>query len=396
MRNYFLFFITIFFAHISFAQRLIYDENIPVEKLRLVLEQTQGGKISDMLTDLEYIPLQGGKNDLVNYISDVVIHEGKIGIVTANEGHFFLYNADGAFIKKITKIDGFKSPYNDAKRAFFSIQKEDGHFILEHGEFKARVDLNGNLIDTLTKSNQNVKDDGFGQYVSDEISIGAAKYKFYNIYQSEKRKKQDILQYNDSVILKYNVLDTIRQYITASNLSKMYNGRAYLTTGYNTKVFELDSAGINKIYELILPLRNTFDLNKAISAGLNSDDYMKIHNYFNQNNMVVYALNNVFPYKDYLIFRTQRFHKPMWIAYNLKTKETYGLDNIIPDASNDYLNFLDVNELFADGDFLYSFIFPHHILAAKEKSKLEGHMMRKEYADLGKYNNPILVRFKLK
>src|SRR5690606_39631880 len=86
----------------------------------------------------------------------------------------------------------------------------------------------------------------------------------------------------------------------------------------------------------------------------------------------------------------------MLLAYNLKTKQTYGLDNILRDASNDYLNFLDVNELFADGDYLYSFIFPHHVLSAKEKSKLEGHTMRKEYANLGKYNNPIIVRFKLK
>jgi len=396
MRAYSLLITLFLIINLCQAQRLIYDDKIPVEKLRVVLEQTQGGKVSEMLTDLEYIPLQGGKNDLINYISDVVIHEGRIGIVTSNEGYFFLYNADGSFIKKITKIDGFKSPYDGAKQAFFSIQKGEGHFILEHGEFKARVDLMGNLIDTMTRSNQNVKDDGFGQYVQGQINIGDADYKFYGVYQSEKRKKQDILLYNDSVILKYNVSDSIRQFMASSDLSKVYKGKAYLTAGYNTKVFELDSFGINKIYELVLPLRNTFDLNKAKSAGLDSEDFMKSYNYFNQNNMVVYALNQVFPYKDYLIFKAQRFHNPMWLAYNLKTKQTYGLDNILPDASNDYLNFLDVNELFADGDYLYSFIFPHHVLSAKEKSKLEGHTMRKEYANLGKYNNPILVRFKLK
>jgi hypothetical protein len=395
MRKYLLCIAFFLSAHFSYAQRLIYDENIPVEKLRVVLEQSQGGKVSDMLSDLEYIPLQGGKNDLVDYISDIVIHGDKIGLVTGNEGHFFLYNSDGTFVKKITKINGFKSPYPNIKNLFFGVKKEDNDFVLEHGLFRARVDLSGNLVDTLTKSKEDVTDDGFGQYVQEEITIGAANYKFYNVYQSEKRKKQDILSCNDSVILKYNSLDTIRQFMTSSDLSKVYNGKSYLTAGYNTKVFELDSTGINKIYELILPLRNTFDLNKAIVGGLNSTDFMKSYTYFNQNNSVVYALNNVFPYNDYLIFKVQRFHNPMWLAYNLKTKETYGLDNIIPDSSNDYLNYLDVNELFTDGDYLYSFIFPHHVLSAKDKSKLDGHTMRKEYADLGKYNNPILVRFKL-
>lgn len=390
----FIIFFVFFCTPFGYCQRLIYDENIPVEKLRVVLEQTQGGKVSEMLTDLKYIPLQGGKNDLVDYISDIVIHQDKIGIVTANEGHFFLYNADGSFIKKITKIDGFKSPYPGAKQTFFSIQKENNQFILEHGEFKARVDLMGNLIDTVTLYNS--KDDGFGQYVQDEISIGSAKYKLYNLYQSEKRKKEDILLYNDTVILKYNVLDTIRHFMANNDLSKVYNGKSYLTAGYNTKIFELDSIGINKIYELVLPLRNTFDLHKVKAAGLNSDDFMKSYNYFNQNNMVVYALNHAFPYNDYLIFKTQRFHNPMWLAYNLVTKEVYGLDNIVPDTSNDYLSFFDVNKLFVDGDYIYSFIYPQHIRAAKEKSQMEGHTMRKEYADLAKYNNPILVRFKLK
>ena len=391
----YILFILFFHFNQGYSQRLIYDENIPTEKLRVVLEQTQGGKVSEMISDLQYIPLQGGKNDLVDYISNIVIHQDKIGIVTASQGHFFLYHADGSFIKKITKIDGFKSPYGD-KTLFHEIKKDSSGFILEHGEFKAHVDLMGNIRDTVTISSKDVKDDGFGQYMQRELPIGSANYKLFYIFQSDERKKQDILLHNEAVILKYNALDTIRHFMINNGLSKVYNGKAYLTTGYNTKIFELDSTGINKIYELVLPIRNTFDLNKAKAAGLSSEEFMKSYNYFDQNNMVVFALNNVFPYKDYLIMRTRRFHNPMWLAYNLATKEVYGLDNIIPDASNDYLNFFDSQMIFDDGDYLYSFIYPHHIRAAKEKSQLEGHTMRKEYADLAKYNNPVLVRFKLK
>lgn len=398
LKKIFFFFVYCYvtFCGNSYAQRLIYDHTIPVEKIRVVLEQTQGGKVSEMLTELEYIPLKGGKADLVDYVSDIAIHGDKIGIISGNnKGYFYLYNIDGTLVKKITKIDGFKSPYPDVKQLFFDVSKEGDNFVLGHGLFKARVDLRGNIVDTSRTSQEDFKDDGFGQYVQEERDLGTeAKYKFYSLYQNEKRKKQDILSFNDSILISYNPLDTIKHYYTSAELSKVYKDKFYMTSGYNTKIFELDNAGIRQIYELVLPLRNTFDFKQA--TALKEDDHMKIYHYFNANNDKVYGLRGIVPYGDYLMFLAQRFHNPMWLAYNLKTKETYGLDNIIPDASNDYLDFFDVNKVFVEGDFFYSFIFPSQIHAAQEKCQLEGHKMRKEYADLAKYNNPILVRFKLK
>ena len=41
------------------GQNLIYAKDIPTEKLRIIPETTQGGTVSELLTDLEYIPLKG-------------------------------------------------------------------------------------------------------------------------------------------------------------------------------------------------------------------------------------------------------------------------------------------------------------------------------------------------
>jgi len=388
--------ILLFFTSHGQSQRLIYDENIPVEKLRVVLEEAKGGLVSEMLTDLEYIPLQGGKSDLVDYIYEIVFHKGKIGVLGANEGYFHLYHEDGRFINKITKIDGYKPHPNSGNALFNFIDVAEDKLELSSSDFTARVDLLGNIVDTVHqgKAFYASEDDGFGQYLKKEVTIENTNYKLYGTYQDDERIKQDVLLMNGIPIVQYDPLDTIKTYMINDDLSKVHNGKSYMTVGYNTKIFQLSASGIDKIYEIVLPARNTFDLKNA--PQLKQADYSKGYQYFAENNLIVSSLSQVSPYRDYLLFRAIRNHNPMWLVYNLKTKEVLSLNNIIPDRSNDYLNFFDVRKIFVQDDFLYSIIYTSDIREAKEKCLVEGHTMRKEYADLEKYNNPILVRFKLK
>lgn len=385
-----------FLCHQSNAQRLIYDEKIPVEKLRVVLEQARGGKVSEMLTDLEYIPLQGGKGNLIDYVRDIQVIGDRIGVLSNNGGHFYLYNMEGTLVKKIDKINGFKSPYPNSGTIslFFNIQKVDDCFLLNHGAFQARVDLQGNILDTLTlKGNYSEREDG--QFVFKEVTLGKEKsYKYFGLNQNKVRLKHDLVTLNDSVLIGFDPVDTLEVMYNEGSFSKVYDDKLFLTSGYNTKIFELGDKGINKIYELILPLRNTFDYH--VAKGLKQGDWVKTSAFFGGHADKVYGLDNVFFYKGYLIFNAKRWHNPVWLAYHLEKREVIGLSNIVADTSNDYLNFFDVNYIFAEGEYLYSMIYPSHVTSAKNKSMEEGHKMRKEHQDLTKYNNPILVRFKLK
>lgn len=388
---YFAFFY-LFFSHYSVAQRLIYDEKIPVEKLRVVLEQTRGGKISELLTDLEYIPLQGGKGNLIDYILDVQLLGDKIGVLSNTGGYFYLYTLDGSLVKKIDKIDGFKSPNPNTKQLFHILTKDSNHFLLNNGAFQAKVDLQGNIVDTLTRKFDAQREDG--QYVQNEMNLGNSTYKFFGTYLQEKRKKYDVLSMNDSVFIRFDPIDTLEVMYAWGNFSDLYGDKLFLSVGYNTKIFELDAKGINKIYELVLPLRNTFDY--KFLTKLKRDDWTKANAFFGERKDQVYGIDNLLYYKGYLVFRAQRWHNPVWIAYHLETKQVLSLNNIVSDASNDYLDFFDINRVFVEGEYLYSMIYPSHILQAKNKSQEEGHKMRKSYEDLAKSNNPILVRFKLK
>lgn len=387
--------LNILFCCSSFAQTLIYDSNIPVQKLRVVLEQSRGGSVSDMLTDLEYIPLQGDdKGQLVSYVNSIEVIGDKMGIVSGEGGHFFLFDLDGNFVKKIDKMPGYKIPASRNNNLFYHVTNEDDSFAMYSGDFKVRVDLQGNIVDTMTMSSRTVKDDGFGQYVSKEITLGQSNFKYYGTGLSKDRKKADVLAFNDCVIMTFDAKDSILASWYSEDMTKPQQGKSYMTAGYNTKIFELDSTGIAKIYELILPARNTLDIKST--DVFKSDDFGKFQEYINNNKDKVISLRNILKYKDYIIFQVFRWHGVVWLAVNTKTNDVIGLSNIISDKSNDFMPLYDVNYLFAHEDYLYSFIYPSQVSAAKGKSADERHTMRKAYLDLEKSMNPILVRFKLK
>lgn len=380
----------------SKAQRLIYDENIPVEKIRVVLEQTQGGTVSEMLSDLEYIPLQTSKGDLIDYISDMAFLEDRVGIVTSSSsgGQFYLFSLDGKLLNKISRIDGFKPEHKDNKAMFYNITAEDGKFVLSNYPFKATVDIYGNVLDTLTEK-RNVVEREDGQRVRGQLSISPdAAYYYYGTLYNDKRKRQDVLTLNDSVLIQYNPQDTNRAQVSLApdGFSKLRDGKAYLTVIQKTMIFELGTHGMERVYDIVFPLRNTIPEEEP----LKHENWETFYKYLQANHIKVIGIGNIMRYQDYLIFQVMRLQNPMWLAYNLQTKETYGLSNIIPDTSNDYLPFFDFNNLFVEDDYIYSFIYPNHLMLGKNKSLDERHTMSKATADLAKYNNPILVRFKLK
>ena len=100
-------------------------------------------------------------------------------------------------------------------------------------------------------------------------------------------------------------------------------------------------------------------------------------------------------YKQYLLFQVIG-STPTRIALNLTNNEIISLNKILPDKSNDFMEFLGYNDMETDGEYIYSIIYPNDVAKAKEKSKIEGHSIRKEYLQLEKSLNPILVRYKLK
>jgi len=365
------------------GQNLIYAKDIPTEKLRIIPETTQGGTVSELLTDLEYIPLKGNKNQLLNDVYEMDCTADRIGILTW-KGIFHLYDIEGNLLKIIDNVIGQKQEKEKWALLFHNIQFNKLGFELSHGYIKARYDINGNFIDTT--SNRNNKWDNATQ-------IGTKKWTYYSPGLNDpKIKTIDALKLGDSVIVKYEKLDSVLiSYGVHQPLSPNINNQAYASFDYTTKLFELDSSGISKVYQFVFPLKNTVNLDEVRKVK----DYTSYMHYYNAHREEIRTLDKVANYKNYLIVELKKSDS-FWIALNLSNKRIIGLTNILPDKSSDYLKFMSGDFLRSNGEYLFSFLSPQDIRIAISKSKEEFHPVSERLKALEKSNNPVFVRFKLK
>ncbi|MDR3011584.1 MAG: hypothetical protein LBV59_26945 [Sphingobacterium sp.] len=365
------------------GQNLIYAKGIPTEKIRIIPETTQGGTVSELLSDLEYIPLKGTKNQLLSDVVEMNCNAERIGVVNL-KGEFYLYDIRGNLLKIINSVIGQKEEKEKWAMLFRNIQFNEHGFELSHGYIKARYDLNGNFIDTI--SNRNNKWD----YAT---PIGTKKWTYYSPRLNDpKIKIIDALKLGDSVIVKYEKLDSVLiSYGVHQALSPNINNKAYASFDYTTKLFELDSSGVSKIYQFVFPLKNTVNLDELRKVK----DFTNYMHYYNTHREEIRTLDKVIDYKNYLIMELKKSDS-FWIALNMSNKSIIGLTNILPDKSNDYLKFMSGDLLHSNGEYLFSFLSPSDIRIAISKSKEEFHPISEQLKALEKSNNPVFVRFKLK
>ncbi|AIM36556.1 hypothetical protein KO02_07455 [Sphingobacterium sp. ML3W] len=370
-------------SHLA-AQRLIYAKDIPLEKIRIVPETTLGGTISERISDLEYIPLKGNKNQLLDRAYSSALTNDRIAILSG-KGYLYLYNLKGDLIKIVDEVAGIKKTKEDSHLFHHIIATEKG-FRLSYNKMKINLDRDGNLIDTISINH----DDSF-QYTT---TIGNSSW-HYSVPDFIGKKDMDTksLRRGDSTIVIYQKMDStfLAFYSSGSLGSLQKNNKAYASFTYSTQLFELDSMGVSKIYQFIFPLKNTPNLDELTKIK----DYMPAMQYMNAHQSIITGIGDVFPYQNYLIIQFQQSGN-LTLALDPTTKEIIGLQNIIPDKDNDYLAFLNYNTLGTDGEYLYSILFPEDIRQAIGKSIDERHPVSDRLKMLEKVNNPIFVRFKLR
>ncbi|MBE8713016.1 6-bladed beta-propeller [Sphingobacterium hungaricum] len=364
-----------------YAQRLIHDPAIPVVKSRIIIEQMRGGTVSENLSDLEYITLKGSKNDVIDHLSNSVFTKNRFAIINNQDGHLFIYDENGVLLNRVSKLEGYKPK---DKRLFYAVDLIENKLVVYAERMKASYDLDGNLIEKFL--------DFEHKYSIPSIDLGQTRFLF-GVAQVKRDSFPEFgLKMNDSILVRYDTRDTIRsQYYQGKSLVKISEEKAFAVFPSTYKMFELNPNGISKIHQFIFPFKNTIDTSNFAMYK----DSSTLFDYLNKNQDKVYGVGRPMLYKNYMILHIGSFGLASWIAYNLETGEILSLKKILPDKSNDFLEFLDSNTLSTDGEYLYSVIFPNAIQRAKDKSREEAHTMRKEFLNMEKSLNPILVRFKL-
>lgn len=185
--------------------------------------------------------IKGNKNQLLSEVLEMNCNADRIGILNA-KGEFYLYDIRGNLLKIVNSVIGQKEEKEKWAMLFHNIQFNEHGFELSHSYIKARYDLNGNFIDTV--SNRNNKWDYARQ-------IGAKRWTYYSPeLDNPKIKTTEVLKLGDSVIIKYEKLESVLiSYGVHQALRPNFNNKAYASFDYTTKLFELDSKRLPQIYE---------------------------------------------------------------------------------------------------------------------------------------------------
>ncbi len=237
-------------VNLLFAQNLSYSSAIPVNQLRIDLDGSMGGNVSDMLSDLEYIPLETINKHIMKGVSNMTaIADGHIGIFNKVNSKPFLhiYALDGTLSKV---VDIFRLSKLPTSEDIYQLKVWDNSFVLVSENYTINISTNGTDF-SLTKR----KDFAF----IDSARIGESIWR-YSIYDTSAAVK-NALTVNSIPLITYSS-PTNEYYIRKSSyfspLCVSGNVR-YFSPDNHFNIFELNATEITKIYDFIFPQKSIID-----------------------------------------------------------------------------------------------------------------------------------------
>jgi len=365
----------------SFAQQISYSPDIPVKTLRIDIERLGGGQVSELLTDLEYIPLQVVGNRILKSVPDETAIVGNHICVfnKINSKPFLLiYSLEDGML--VADVDLAKSSKLLANEAFRRLRTWDDTFIVLTENYVVRINADGTDV---RLSKRHISD------LLDSVRIGQSIWSHSGYSDSGAA-----LSVDNTPVIRYvsNLPDgqiPTRKHTYFSPLYAPENVR-YFCPDNHFKIFELSAEKITKVYDFIFPQKNIIDTSKVYESPQEFIQYM---NHLSESDSeLMFGLHNIIRYGHYILFSTPH----LLYIYDMDTDEVLNFSEITPDASNDFIPLCYHQSIYSDGEFLCTVIYPDQVRRAERKCKEENHQMREEYQRLKNHLNPILVKFKLK
>lgn len=386
------------------ASQAVFSQQIPEKKLLVDIANLNGGTVSEIFLENEYIPLENTKESEVNRVDKVLETKDNYLILdTKKPGKIFIFDKQGKFVRKIKEIPGKKTTADGFRNLWLDEAKNEiisEVFSTIDGLNLIYFDLNGNFL----RSKKQPHGDRDLYYINQNIFAGVSSY-----YQSGDLNKKDrpnfhLSFYKDGKMIKqYFPIDTAILNLDLDDIIYRPSGidvtdPAFLfvnTASY--KVFNVNEKGINAIYNIVLPLKNTlpadFMTNKAHQG--------KRYQMASANKDLVYGFQNLYKLKNWLFFSANHVNDDDLIMYNLQTSSAIELRHVQGDASNAYLPvFLFEGLVGVSHQNIYTTLSAAELFQSKTdmsaKNPAYSKLLSDFFAKSSRLSNPVLVRLKLK
>lgn len=380
----------ILYTSISFAQEV-------EEPLRVPLHQSKGLNVEDLFRSVEYISLESTKNAMIQEVDDFWVTDKEIIVFDRRGKAILFFGSNGQFKHKIDKVPNC-APCNRADILFSSvfINKEKREVYAIYGTTMDNVtmgifDFDGEFID---QKRDWYTLEGMG-FLGNSILM--ANYLF-------DEKKLDNMQFlhNDETTTLSSFDPKLKADYTSfpNRISKnSYNGKLYWSEPYENKIYSVDSNAHISSRKLIFPLQY------SLPNDFLTNNFGKINEVLKSTYPhAIFGITHIMEVKNYMILNLMShiaLNGLSSVLLNLDTGEVYDLNQVKPDALNNYMPISSANNqsffLDSNGEQLYSLIYPQDLLVHYSEAEMMKQLNKApSYAkeivtkrDL--FKNPILV-----
>ncbi len=357
------------------------------------IENQQKLNISELVDDIQYIPLETNNNNLISYIKSIKFVDELILVATFNPSSLFSFDSSGKFLNKIGNQGRGPNEYNFFGN--FGI-KETNKEVYLYGLEPSKLlvyNNNGTLKENLEWPNSrsdnfhNIEFIANDNFVLMQANGGGNTPYSYKIYSTENKLIKEAIN-----PIQYK-MNGVTGFVYAFSYFK-----------FNDDLFVKENLYNDTLYRITPSLE--FEPKYILNSGKYSCPVQFSQNmmsFFQKNDLKYVRLTHIFDFKEYLTFFFAFEKKEYFGFYNKSLKKTFTYPNkgIINDfdggvdfypiyQSNNkligYVNALDLITHVASDDFKNS--TPKYLEKKKQLEKLAN--------SLNENDNPVLMLVKLK
>lgn len=397
--------LTLFNVRISAQENTVSTLNM--RTLRIDPNAANGGNMSQLFSEITFIPLETKKESLFGDITQLEVSEDNYIIYDNDTKCILIFEKNGKFRAKIELrkvVEGGRLNTENLDVYDFTLKKS-GMECTIHISIAGKsyaFDINAKLINQTVLEKQKHRSSQFYNFK------GGTKVVSY--YKDSKGKDKSLYQYaiikNGNPVAKYFEIDT-------GKFSKFgdfaVGGPSFIETDspdilhavryYDYTIYRIDSGGVSAEYQLIFPSKNTFPKD----FNTNKVYFGKKINHFFKNVENIYGIGYPFKIGDFLYFKcgslSSYIRRNGSFVYDLKNDYLISLNRLDPDSLSHHLPIIgawDNDFKKFDGKYLYASLSSLEIFAyydREKKKKLKYPEVMQNYFDKGnKKDNPILIK----
>ncbi|MGY3053233.1 hypothetical protein ACVWYG_001431 [Pedobacter sp. UYEF25] len=380
--------------------------------LRIDPANAKGGKVSDVFSEVEFIPLETTKESLFGEIENLHVIDGNFVFSDVDTKAVYIYDAKGNFKSKIDahklKVVGAKNTQYinfdievvtiGARKAIqISVRRDLFIFDLDGKLLKRAIDPE-QPINGFRQVKFNSPKDFVGFYVVDEATPDTALYELATFKNNKKTG-----QY-----FPVNLKDSLPYTFVRTHAGPFYYGAEnefFFSRKQDYNLYLAKPEALSIAYRFVFPKAKTLPKDFRTSEKYRNNAIQWLSN----NSEVIYGIGNTYLLDNNLFFKAESLEGKNSFIYNLKDNQLTSIEDLQADSISQFFPITDARigrdfqrkglQTFENGNFYtsYSSLAFFDLMEQNEGKLLKNNpRLAKFFKEGNRKSNPIILRLKPK